>query len=150
MGGERMSLIRRRLMPVHHEAEKPFEPFPVSPWTLKSTITSNGQEVINNPAAVFGAICQTYYPMKQGDQIVRTKQNVDDDGTALTLWVHEYKGIRGQQDWLRRTYILYGNPLTIGADTKYVRFCFAYNSSTGKTMTQSIVAKFFAVSCKEG
>lgn len=144
-----MSLLRRRMMQSAVGAAAQFVPLQVTPWTLSSTITGSGQDTISNPAAIIGAVCQTYYPMKQGDQVVRTKQNVDGDGTPISLWVHEYSGTGGQSNWLRRTYIFEGSPLTIGANTRYVRFVFAYNSSTGKTMTQAIINNYFAVSYKE-
>ena len=146
MGGECMSLIRRRLMLASQSNEPQFQPFPVSPWTLSSTINGEGRDIINDRAAKFGAFCPTYYPAKTGDQILRTKQNIDGDGTTLNLIVHEYKTAQGQLGWLRRTFSLYGNPITLGQDTKYVRFTFAYPSTTGKTMTQEIIDQYFAVS----
>lgn len=126
-----------------------FEPLSVSPWTLNSTITSKGGEVINSPTlAKFGAVCQTYYPAKTGDQFLRTKQNADGDGVELLMWVHEYSVETGG-GWLRRTSILSGDPYTLGANTKSVRFTFAYASSTGKSMTQNIIDDYFAVSYRE-
>ena len=139
--------MSRRLM--LRNASDGFAPFPVDGWTLQTQINSSGQ-VQTGSSYKFSAI-STYYPVSAGDQFVRTSENTDASGDQVTIWVHELKTRSNNSgQWITRTALRKGEEYTIGSGCTYVRFACAYPSVLDKTMTQTIIGKYFAVSKKEG
>lgn len=122
------------------EAEPSSTPVTGLRWEVGRNLNSSG----SNTSATYGAC--TYRIEAAGTQVQRTGL-ASYDNVAINMFIHEYSddyfGL-GTYAWLKRTQVFAGGePLTLDSRTTYVAFTFAFGSSSGKTMTQSIIDAAF-------
>ena len=72
------------------------------------------------------------------------------DGTNINMFPHFYRGAANQGNWISRgSNLSVGNTETVPSGAVYVRFNFAYGSTTGKTMSQTAIDAAFGAAFVE-
>lgn len=138
------SILRRRRALMAQAPSSEWTPITGLTWTVGQTVTSTGQ----NTTAAYGSRSGYVSVKKQPFTIRNTGSMQDGDGYILNLAVHEY----AESTWKRRKILNEQNGLEVvlGSDCTKSRFTLNYQSTSGKTMTQSIIDTYFGASYKEG
>lgn len=128
--------------------EPKFEPFPVTPWLLNTQINSTSGGLQPGTTWRFVATSAQTYSINSPVTIKNVGDLYDSSGALLTVWVAEYSG----NEFLGRRWIRKGTDqeevtTQEGCDT--IRFTFAYQSASGKSMTQDIIDQYFRVAIKK-